>query len=153
MRTLTSAFFALGCTTLALAYSTARAQEPARSVLEGVYTDAQAKRGEKVYTDACATCHGPRLAGTDTGPTLAGADFINGWKEMSLGALLNKINMDMPSNAPATLAPEEYADVLAYVLSFNRYPAGPTELPTDPEALRPVRMAAAPAEPAGQQSR
>jgi hypothetical protein len=26
---------------------------------------------------------------------------------MSLGALLNKVNMDMPSNAPGTLTPEQ----------------------------------------------
>ena len=76
---------------LAGAYSTVRAQPP-KSVLDGIYTDAQAKRGDKVFADNCATCHGPKLAGTDTaGPTLAGPDFINGWKDMSAGALLNKI--------------------------------------------------------------
>ncbi len=131
---------------LAPAYSTVRAQQPAaKSVLEGVYTDEQAKRGEKVFKDACETCHGPKLMGTDTGgPTLSGPDFINGWKDMSLGALLNKVSMDMPSNAPGTLTPEQYADVLAYVLSFNKYPKGQMELPKDPEDLRPVRMAPAP---------
>ena len=128
---------------LAVAYSTVRAQQPApRSVLDGVYTEAQAKRGEKVFADTCATCHGPKLEGTSTGgPPLAGPDFINGWKDMSVGALLNKIGMDMPSNAPGTLTPEQYADTLAYVLSVNKYPAGQTELPTDPVALKPVRMA------------
>lgn len=131
---------------LAAAFSTVRAQQPApQSVLNGVFTAEQAKRGEKVYADTCATCHGPKLMGTDTGgPTLFGPDFINGWKDMSLGALLNKIVMDMPSNAPGTLTPEEYADSLAYVLSINKYPAGQTELPKEAEALRPVRMAPAP---------
>lgn len=131
---------------LAAAVSSARAQQPApQSVLGGVFTAEQAKRGEKVYTDACAVCHGPKLTGTDAGgPTLLGPDFINGWKDMSLGALLNKIAMDMPSNAPGTLTPEEYADSLAYVLSVNKYPAGQTEMPKEAEALRPIRMAAAP---------
>jgi S-disulfanyl-L-cysteine oxidoreductase SoxD len=141
-----SVLFVLGFAMLVGAYSTVRAQQPApKSVLDGIYTDAQAKRGDKVFADTCATCHGPKLEGTSTGgPTLSGPDFINGWKDMSVGALLNKINMDMPSNAPGTLTPEQYADVMAYVLSVNKYPAGQTELPTDPVALKPVRMAEPP---------
>ena len=126
---------------LAGAYSTVRAQAP-KSVLDGVYTEAQSKRGDKVYADNCATCHGPKLEGTDTGgPTLLGKDFVNGWKEMSAGALLSKISMDMPSNAPGTLTPAQYADVMAFVLSVNKYPAGQTELPTDAAALKSVKMA------------
>ena len=129
---------------LAASYSTVRAQQPA-SVLDGVYTDAQAERGKKVYGETCTVCHGATLKGSDIGgPPLLGPDFINGWKAMSLGALLNKINMDMPSNAPGTLMPEQYADVLAYVLSVNKYPAGMKELPIDPVALKPVRMAEPP---------
>jgi mono/diheme cytochrome c family protein len=144
MRTPSSVWFVLGFAMLSGAYSTVRAQQP-KSVLDGVYTEAQAARGEKVYTENCATCHGPKLAGTDTaGPTLLGPDFVNGWKDMSAGALLSKISTDMPSSAPGTLTPEQYADVMSYVLSVNKYPAGQTELPTDANALKPVKMAAAP---------
>ena len=125
---------------LAGAYSTVRAQQPA-SVLDGIYTAAQAARGEKVYTESCATCHGPKLEGSSTaGPTLSGPDFTNGWKDMSAGALLNKINQDMPSNAPGTLTPAQYADVLAYLLSANTYPAGEKELDKDPAALAQIKM-------------
>jgi len=63
---------------------------------------------------------------------------------MTVGALFAKISSDMPSSAPGTLKPEEYADVLSFVLSSNKYPAGMTELPTDPAALKGVKMAAAP---------
>src|SRR5262245_3378484 len=144
MKITSSALFVVAFAALGAAYTTVRAQQPA-SVLDGVYTAAQAKRGEKVYSDTCGVCHGPKLGGTDTGgPTLTGPDFVNGWKDMSLGALLNKINMDMPSNAPGTLEPQQYADSLAYVLSVNKYPAGMTELPTDPSALKAVKMAAPP---------
>jgi S-disulfanyl-L-cysteine oxidoreductase SoxD len=112
-------------------------------VLDGIYTEAQAMRGDKVYAENCATCHGPKLAGTDTaGPSLSGPDFTNGWKDMTAGALLSKINTDMPSNAPGTLTPEQYADVMSFVLSVNKYPAGQTELPTDANALKAVKMAA-----------
>jgi len=136
--------FILGSALVAVGYTSLSAQLPA-SVLGGVYTDAQAKRGEKVYADNCVTCHGPKLQGTDTAcPTLSGPDFVSGWKDMTVAALLAKISSDMPSNAPGTLKPEEYADVLSFVLSTNKYPAGKSELPTDPSALKAVKMAAAP---------
>ena len=128
----------------AVAVSSVGAQQPA-SVLAGIYTTAQSARGQKVYAEKCVTCHGDKLQGTDTaGPTLSGADFINGWKDMTVAALLAKISGDMPSDAPGSLKPEEYAEVLAFVLSSNKYPAGSAELPTDPSALKAVKMAAAP---------
>jgi len=134
----------LGSVLIGAVYTSVSAQQPA-SVLGGVYTEAQAKRGEKVYGDNCVTCHGPKLQGTDTaGPTLTGPDFVNGWKDMTVAALFAKISSDMPSNAPGSLKPEEYADVLSFVLSSNKYPAGKADLPTDPAALKAVKMAAAP---------
>ena len=47
-----------------------------KSVKEGVYTDAQAKRGEALYKDQCAACHGDDLAGSGPMPPLAGNDFV-----------------------------------------------------------------------------
>jgi mono/diheme cytochrome c family protein len=142
MRISPSVLLVVGFAALAGAYSTVQAQQ-AKSVLDGIYTEAQAMRGDKVYAENCATCHGPKLAGTDTaGPSLSGPDFTNGWKDMTAGALLSKINTDMPSNAPGTLTPEQYADVMSFVLSVNKYPAGQTELPTDANALKAVKMAA-----------
>jgi mono/diheme cytochrome c family protein len=144
MKTTSPVLFMLGAALIAAAYTSVSAQQPA-SVLGGVYTEAQAKRGEKVYGDNCVTCHGPKLQGTDTaGPTLTGPDFVNGWKDMTVAALFAKISSDMPSSAPGSLKPEEYADVLSFVLSSNKYPAGQQELPTDPAALKGVKMAPAP---------
>jgi mono/diheme cytochrome c family protein len=144
MKMTSPVLFMLGSALIAAAYTSVSAQQPA-SVLGGVYTEAQAKRGEKVYGDNCVTCHGPKLQGTDTaGPTLTGPDFVNGWKDMTVAALFAKISSDMPSSAPGSLKPEEYADVLSFVLSSNKYPAGKSELPTDPTALKGVKMAAAP---------
>ena len=47
---------------LAASFATVRAQQPP-SVLGGVFTADQAKRGEKVYIDSCSACHGVSLAG------------------------------------------------------------------------------------------
>jgi mono/diheme cytochrome c family protein len=127
-------------TTLTVGFSATRAQAPA-SALDGIYADEQAQRGQKVFADSCAVCHGDKLEGTTTGgPTLSGKDFINGWKGMTAGDLFDKISMDMPSNAPGSLKPDQYADVMAYVLSVNKYPAGKTPLPSSAATLKSVKM-------------
>src|SRR3954470_804553 len=141
MITTRSAFFVLGIVLLGTAYSAVQAQAP-QTVLDGIYTTAQAERGEMVYKTTCAPCHGDKLEGGTSGPTLSGPDFTNGYKDGSAGALLNKISQDMPSNAPGSLEPQQYADVFAFVLSVNKYPAGQTEAPKDPAALKSVKMAA-----------
>ena len=141
MRLTSSVLLTLGFTMLAAGLSVVRAQQPA-SVLDGIYADEQAKRGEKVFTDNCATCHGDKLEGTTTGgPPLSGKDFINGWKDMTAGDLFEKISMDMPSNAPGTLKADQYADVMSYVLSANKYPAGKNPLPAAAAPLKSVKMA------------
>ena len=54
----------------------------------------------------------------------------------------SKISQDMPSSPPGTLTPEQYADVLAYVLNVNKYPAGSAEIPKDGANLKAVKMGA-----------
>ena len=130
----------LGIALLGTAYSSVQAQ--AKSVLDGIYTAAQAERGKAVYAMNCAGCHGEKQEGGNAGPTLSGPDFTNGYKDGSAGALLTKISQDMPSSAPGSLEPQQYADVFAYVLSVNKYPAGQTEAPKDPADLKNVKMTA-----------
>jgi len=130
----------LGIALLGTAYSSVQAQ--AKSVLDGIYTAAQAERGKAVYAMNCAGCHGEKQEGGNAGPTLSGPDFTNGYKDGSAGALLTKISQDMPSSAPGSLEPQQYADVFAFVLSVNKYPAGQTEAPKDPADLKNVKMAA-----------
>jgi mono/diheme cytochrome c family protein len=134
-------FVVLGIALLGSGYSSVGAQAPA-GVNDGIYTAAQAERGKAVYAMTCAGCHGEKAEGGASGPTLSGPDFTNGYKDGSAGALLTKISQDMPSNAPGSLEPQQYADVFAYVLSVNKYPAGQTEAPKDPAALKGVKMAA-----------
>ena len=130
----------LGFALLGAAYSSVQAQ--AKSVLDGIYTAAQAERGKAVYAMNCAGCHGDKQEGGNSGPTLSGPDFTNGYKDGSAGALLTKISQDMPSSAPGSLEPQQYADVFAFILSVNKYPAGQTEAPKDPAELKNVKMAA-----------
>ena len=130
----------LGIALLGTAYSSVQAQ--AKSVLDGIYTAAQAERGKAVYAMNCAGCHGEKQEGGNAGPTLSGPDFTNGYKDGSAGALLTKISQDMPSSAPGSLEPQQYADVFAFILSVNKYPAGQNEAPKEPGDLKNVKMAA-----------
>ncbi len=134
-------FFALGVALAAATYSSVLAQG-ASSVNDGIYTAAQADRGKDVYAMNCSGCHGDKAEGGNAGPTLTGPDFTNGYKDGNAAALYNKISMDMPSSAPGSLMPEQYADVLAYLLSINKYPAGQAEIPKDGAGLKAVKMAA-----------
>jgi mono/diheme cytochrome c family protein len=141
MKNTSLAILGIGFIAFATVTSSVIAQAP-KSVLEGIYTSAQAERGKAVFAMNCAGCHGDKLEGGTAGPTLSGPDFTNGYKDGSAAALLNKISQDMPSSAPGSLEPQQYADVFAYLLSVNKYPAGQTEAPKDPAELKAVKMAA-----------
>jgi len=120
-----------------------RAQEPApseRSVWDGVYTEEQAKRGEALYEKRCSACHGDKLAGRESAPPLTGGAFLSNWNGLSLGDLFERIRKTMPQTSPGKLTRQQNADVLAYVLSFNKFPAGKTELYRQAEMLREIRF-------------
>ncbi len=112
----------------------------AASITAGIYSADQAKRGQSVYNDSCAKCHLDDLSGGSTSPPLKGDEFLSGWKGKSVGALLDEIKMTMPFDSPGSLTGPQYADVLAYVLSVNKYPAGDKELAEDPAPLQEVKI-------------
>lgn len=100
-------------------------EKPGRSVLDGVYTDAQAKRGEAEYEMSCAKCH----EGADVdGPPLTGDPFIDRWREDKLTSLFTFVRTQMPRDTPGKFSEAAYRDILAFLLQANRYPAGTTDL-------------------------
>ena len=144
----TSVFGVIAAISLAAAsYSTVGAQQ-SRSVNDGVYGAEQSKRGATLYTEQCAACHDPQLIG-GVGPALAGADFMAAWKDMTVGDLFERIQTQMPLTAPGTLMPQQTADAVAYILSFNKFPAGAADLPTDVAALKTIKFGAPSAAAAG----
>ena len=116
------------------------------SVRDGVYTEAQAGRGRAAYTGACGLCHGRRLNGAPddpdmrSTPPLARARFLREWEGRSLAALLAYTRLTMPEDNPDSLTDEEYVDVIAYMLSVSRFPAGDDELPTDARELARIAI-------------
>ncbi len=114
------------------------------SVLEGIYTEEQAKRGEALYAQACANCHGATLQGGEMAPALAGADFMPAWVKQSVNDLFVRVHEDMPQDNPGTLTPEQAADTVAFMLAANKYPAGKTELSKDKDVLKTIKFDAPP---------
>ena len=112
--------------------------QPARTVRDGVYTDAQAARGAAVYKEKCASCHGPTLGGS-LAPPLAGDAFAATWGG-PLSAIVDKIQATMPANAMGTLTRAQAADVLALMLQTGRFPAGRAELSSEDAALKAVTL-------------
>ena len=122
--------------------SPAAAQQPASGsgIWSGVYSDAQAKRGEGVANKTCVSCHGAELMGGEAGPTLVGLEFLGNWNTLSLGDLFDRIHTTMPADAPGSVSLQDTADLIAYVLKLNKFPAGQKELPTDQSALGQVKI-------------
>ena len=118
---------------------TLRAQ--ARSVADGVFTDAQAKRGATLYTEQCGSCHGADMTGVaDLFPALTGDTFVTTWQGKSVGELFEKISTTMPALDPGSLKPEQTADIVAHILSVSKYPAGATELAAGVEPLNQIKI-------------
>jgi mono/diheme cytochrome c family protein len=123
-----------------LAGSVARAQDaPASSVLDGVYTEPQAARGMALYDKQCTLCHGEKLDG-GIAPGLTGEDFTSEWVTQTVGDMVEKMRQTMPADDPGKLTPAQAADLAAYILSKNKYPAGPKELATEVAALKQIRI-------------
>ena len=131
----------VGVSVVALALSASvialKAQAPAsaQTVWSGVFSADQATQGKTVFDNKCATCHGADLNGGEMSPPLAGAAFVANWSGQTLGDLFTRIHTTMPANDPGSLNNAETAQVLAYILSFNQFPAGATPLPSDEAAL------------------
>ena len=101
------------------------------TVWDGVYTAEQAERGRAVYENICAACHGANLDGTSEARPLAGERFMQDWSEDNLDNLFGRIQRLMPYDDPGSLDAGEYLDSLAYILQFNEFPAGGSELVAD----------------------
>lgn len=111
-----------------------------KTAWDGVFTADQAAKGKETATAACGSCHGPTLTGGDLAPTLSGKDFIDHWYDAKLSELATRVRNTMPADAPNSLKPEEYANVVAYMLQMAGYPAGGTALAWDEKAMDDIKL-------------
>ena len=111
------------------------ANSPARTTVDGVYSEAQLQRGMLTYLKRCSSCHGESLHGGESAPALKGADFRRRWDGKTLVDLMQKV-LVMPPNDPSKLTPAESASVTAVMLAANGSRAGSDELPSGADELR-----------------
>jgi hypothetical protein len=115
-----------------LGVGSARTAAAQTSVWDGVFTLAQAARGEQTFERACTACH-------DTGE-FSGARFRLSWVGQSAGDLFDTISTLMPEGDPGSLSPGEYAALVAFLFRLNGYPSGEVSLPADPRVLGMVQI-------------
>lgn len=106
---------------------------------DATFTIAQIDRARPTYERLCVECHGESFTGgLIGGPPLSGAVFLQRWGGRSVEALHTYTQTQMPQGFPNSLSSQQYADLVALILSVNGHEAGDVELPGDPEALREV---------------
>ena len=121
----------LGAGALLIAAVAAGAQAP-KSVKAGVYTAAQAERGQTLFRSKCASCHAPNRFTDDL--------FYTSFAGKPLWEMYDVISDSMPEDDPGGMKPEEYADVIAYLLQLNKFPAGAEDLTPSKDVLIAIMM-------------
>ncbi|GLU30510.1 c-type cytochrome [Trinickia caryophylli] len=81
----------------------------------------QVSHGKKLYANACAKCHGAKLEGV-TAPALTGPAFAPASNShLTIGGIFGYMSTNMPADRPGKLKPQDYADIMAFLLSSNGY--------------------------------
>jgi mono/diheme cytochrome c family protein len=113
-------------------FGIALSAQAARTVNDGVFTDAQAARGKAAFEKNCTMCHETSR--------FTGDEFVNHWSGKPLAGLFETVSTTMPEDNPGSLKPEEYGDIVAFFLQLNQYPSGAQELAAAIEPLRAIDM-------------
>jgi len=117
----------------------------ASSIWEGIYTQTQSERGLAAYTESCTSCHAADLRGNSNSPSLVGMSFMFLWEGKTVGELYEQVRANMPVDRPGALSNQAYADIIAYLLQANGFPAGSETLGTDTEQLNLIPIVPEPA--------
>ena len=141
---------------VARAQAQAAVSGAARSVMDGVYTTAQAARGRAQYETQCILCHLERGQGRQAATEiigqsleregdaealeLAGAAFREKWTGRTAQELFEITATTMPVAGEGTLSPQEVADLLAYLFELNMFPTGTQELPPTADQLTKITI-------------
>jgi S-disulfanyl-L-cysteine oxidoreductase SoxD len=115
--------------------SAAQAANAARTVWDGVYTEAQAARGLASFNQSCTNCH--TLSPQGNRP-VSGDKFWETFTQKTVADLLTYVRTNMPNGNGGSLSAATYNDLVALILKSNNFPAGATEVA--PEAVTNVQI-------------
>ncbi|MEA3246614.1 MAG: cytochrome c [Gemmatimonadota bacterium] len=110
------------------------------STVAGVYSAAQAARGETVFTNVCLSCHVP----TDYQGDAFQSKFVGG----TAFDMYENIRSSMPQDNPGSLTNEQYTDLVAYLFKLNGLPTRDKDMPAVVDSLKAIRVDAPKAPPA-----
>lgn len=110
----------------------ASASAESQTINDNVYTKNQAKIGKQLYQDNCIACHDKKYF----------RPVLKAWNGQPLSVLFAVMSASMPESNPGSLPEKDYVDILAYILSLSRYPAGETKLDHTNNALAEITIAA-----------
>ena len=117
------------------------AQTTSGDALGATFTAAQATAGEESFSAVCSECHSTS--------EFRGSDFRYRFRRRSAWNLFTVMSETMPEDAPGSLSPQGYVDVVSYILKLNGYEAGPTALAATQAALSQLPLDSVPASPPG----
>ena len=109
-----------GFAAVALLFTALHGQADPRTTQDGVYSKDQAKLGGKIYKEQCQVCHDKKYF----------RPVLKRWSGQSAAILYDVMSGSMPESNPGGLLPKEYVDLMAYIFSQSRYPAGEAALDT-----------------------
>ena len=112
-------------------------EQSSLGIWEGIYTEAQATRGQTVYQAECASCHRQDLTGQDMSPSLVGVGFSFKWQGRNVQELYASMRYGMPQIAPGSLS-------TAFLLFSNGFPSGDGELSSDEDQLALIEISRKP---------
>ena len=111
-----------------------------KSVWAGVDDAKQAARGAELYIRACAACHGHDLEGVEQAPPLAGGAFAQRWDGSALKKLFERMEEMPPDDPNKRLSDQQNVELLAFLLSANKIPAGTAALDADRNGLAQITV-------------
>lgn len=103
---------------VATALAAAATHADPRTINDGIYTNEQAETGEELYAEHCLTCHDKKYF----------RPVLKAREGQPLSIMYTVMSASMPESNPGALPRKDYVDILAYILSLSRYPAGDAEL-------------------------
>ena len=110
---------------------------------DGVYTSEQSRKGQAHYREHCAGCHMDDLSGGGPAPSLSGDAFLAQNSQRTVAELFTRIKTTMPPDRPEQLDDATYVELIAYLLQEAGFPAGPTALPVQIDALKQIKISPA----------
>ena len=122
----------LGAAALGLAV-TLGAQTSPSTVRDGVFSAEQAERGARVFESVCTNCH-------EMAEFIGAGAYLEAVEGQPLWETFDYVSTEMPEDDPASLRPEEYAAVLAYILSVYGLPSGDAELGVEQQPLEAITI-------------